>query len=57
MSAWYCPPETLDKRIQLGSSIIKTLTFDITYDQAMRNVGDSDRSGLPDYYFNGDVTL
>ena len=48
---------TLDKRTQLGSQILKTLTYDITYDQAMRNVGDADNSGLPDYYFNGDVTL
>jgi hypothetical protein len=37
--------------------VIKTLTFNITYDQAMRNVDDADNSGKPDYYFNGDVTL
>jgi asparagine N-glycosylation enzyme membrane subunit Stt3 len=48
---------TLDKRTQRASEVIKILTFDITYDQAMRNVGDADNSGLPDYYFNGDVTL
>ena len=48
---------TLDKRTQIASNVLKTLTFDITYDQAMRNVDDADNSGLPDYYFNGDVTL
>jgi len=48
---------TLDKRTQIASNVLKTLTFDITYDQAMRNVDDADNSGLPDYYFDGDVTL
>jgi asparagine N-glycosylation enzyme membrane subunit Stt3 len=48
---------TLDKRTQIASNVLKTLTFNITYDQAMRNVDDADNSGLPDYYFNGDATL
>ena len=47
----------LNKRTQLGSQILKTVTYDISYDQAMRNVDDSDNSGLPDYYLNGDLTL
>jgi asparagine N-glycosylation enzyme membrane subunit Stt3 len=48
---------SLDKRTQIAASVLKTLTFDITYDQAMRNVDDVDNSGLPDYYIDGDVTL
>ncbi len=40
---------TLDNMTQIASTTLKTLTYNITYDQAMRNV--------PNYVFNGDVNL
>jgi len=46
----------LDPRTQIGTQIAQT-TFDITYEQAMRQETDSNGDGKFDYYINGDITL
>ena len=48
---------TLDKRTQIADKELFASTFDITYEQAMRQVGDDNGDGRPDWQLNGDVVV